>query len=161
MTLKTNLDDVRKTSNQLHQLNYGMRIIIVLLTLKLSRGDFYLGRICLFGTSLITLQREHSFQDFRRKMGAQLAKLAKRKEKGSGNHKEQAKRQIQADRQSSVENARRNGKERLKRKTLKELQRECPPGFRKFELEVGWQSIDEEIALQLWEDVFKPLYTFH
>ena len=94
-------------------------------------------------------------------MGAQLAKLAKRKEKGSSNHKEQAKRQIQEDRQSSVENARRSGKERLKRKTLKELQKECPPGFRKFELEVGWQSIDEEIALQLWEDVFKPLYTFH
>ena len=94
-------------------------------------------------------------------MGAQLAKLAKRKENGSGNHKEQAKRQIQEDRQSSVENARSYGKERLKRKTLKELQRKCPPGFRKFELEVGWQSIDEEIALQLWEDVFKPLYTFH
>ena len=47
-----------------------------------------------------------------------------------------------------------------KRKTLQELHMEPPPGFRKFEAEVDWKTIDEEIALQLWEDVFKPLYTF-
>ena len=47
-----------------------------------------------------------------------------------------------------------------RRKSLAELQIECPPGFKKFELEVNWQTIDEEIALQLWEDVYKPLYTF-
>ena len=47
-----------------------------------------------------------------------------------------------------------------KRKSLKELQLESPPGFKKFEIEINLETIDEEIALQLWEDVFKPLYTF-
>lgn len=47
-----------------------------------------------------------------------------------------------------------------KRKTLQELHMDPPPGFRKFESEVDWRTIDEEIALQLWEDVFRPLYTF-
>ena len=47
------------------------------------------------------------------------------------------------------------------KKRLKELQVESPPGFRKFESEVEWQRIDAEIALQLWEDVFKPMYTFY
>ena len=36
-----------------------------------------------------------------------------------------------------------------------------PPAFRKFESEVDWQNMDHDIALQLWEDVFKPLYTFY
>ncbi len=92
-----------------------------------------------------------------------MAKAAKRKEKGklfgnfaSGNQMKQANRQIH----TTVDNAQSSGEVRLKRKTLKELQKECPPGFRKFELEVGLESIDEEIALQMWEDVFKPLYTF-
>lgn len=47
-----------------------------------------------------------------------------------------------------------------KKKSLKELHIESPPGFKKFESEVPWETIDEDIALQLWEDVFKPLYTF-
>lgn len=47
-----------------------------------------------------------------------------------------------------------------RRKSLKELQIESPLGFQKFESEVPWQTIDEDIAMQLWEDVFKPLYTF-
>ncbi|KAL9964466.1 hypothetical protein ACROYT_G028112 [Oculina patagonica] len=100
-------------------------------------------------------------------MGANLAKATKRNEKGklvgnseSGNQMKQANRQIRADHRTTVDNAQSSGEVRLKRKTLKELQKECPPGFRKFELEVGLESIDEDIALQLWEDVFKPLYTF-
>ena len=48
-----------------------------------------------------------------------------------------------------------------KKKSLHELHMAPPPGFRKFESEVDWRTIDEDIALQLWEDVFKPLYTFH
>lgn len=44
--------------------------------------------------------------------------------------------------------------------TLRELKRDPPPGFRKFVSEVDWQTIDEEFAPQLWEDIFKPLYTF-
>lgn len=47
-----------------------------------------------------------------------------------------------------------------KRKALQELHMAPPPAFRKFEEEVDWKIIDEEIAPQLWEDVFKPLYTF-
>lgn len=47
-----------------------------------------------------------------------------------------------------------------KRKTLQELHLNPPLGFRKFESEVDWQTIDEGVALQLWEDVYKPLYTF-
>ncbi len=47
------------------------------------------------------------------------------------------------------------------KKTLQELHLNPPPAFRKFESEVDWRTIDEEIALQLWEDVFRPLYTFH
>ena len=43
---------------------------------------------------------------------------------------------------------------------LKKLQMESPPGFEKFDSEVDWQTIDPEISLKLWEDVFKPLYTF-
>ena len=48
----------------------------------------------------------------------------------------------------------------MKRKTLQELHMDPPPAFRKFESEVDWQNMDQDIALQLWEDVFKPLYTF-
>ena len=54
-----------------------------------------------------------------------------------------------------------NSGKRSAKTTLRELQRDPPPGFRKFESEVDWQTMDEEIALQLWEDVFKPLYTFY
>ena len=49
----------------------------------------------------------------------------------------------------------------MKKKTLQELHMDPPPGFRKFESEVDWQNMDEDIALQLWEDVFKPLHTFY
>ena len=64
----------------------------------------------------------------------------------------------EADEDISRSNQEGSGK---KRKTLQELHKNPPPGFRKFESEVDWRTIDEEIALQLWEDVFKPLYTFY
>lgn len=71
-------------------------------------------------------------------------------------------KQIRADRGSILDNdnSQSGADVTLKRKTLQELQKEGPPGFRKFELEVKWQTIDEDIALQLWEEVYKPLYTF-
>ena len=55
------------------------------------------------------------------------------------------------------------GKEeaKMKKKSLQELHMKPPPAFRKFESEVDWQNMDQDIALQLWEDVFKPLYTFY
>ena len=46
-----------------------------------------------------------------------------------------------------------------KTRSLQELHENPPPAFRKFEIEVPWRSIDEDIALQLW-DVYKALYTF-
>ena len=46
------------------------------------------------------------------------------------------------------------------KKSLHELQMESPPGFKEFDAKVDWRTLDEEIALQLWEDIFKPLYTF-
>ena len=48
-----------------------------------------------------------------------------------------------------------------KRLTLQELHKNPPLGFRKFESEMDWQTMDEEIALQLWEEVYKPIYTFY
>ena len=44
--------------------------------------------------------------------------------------------------------------------TLKDLKKARPPGFWKFETSLGSVNLDEELALQLWEDIFKPLYTF-
>ena len=44
--------------------------------------------------------------------------------------------------------------------TLKDLKKARPPGFRKFETSLGSVKLDDELALQLWEDIFKPLYTF-
>lgn len=104
------------------------------------------------------------------KMGACVAKPPKIEENGklvgnfrSGKKTKRAEKQIPADRDSTVDknNTRSSAEVPVKRKTLKELQIECPPGFRKFELEMKWQTIDEDIALQLWEDVYKPLYTFY
>ena len=98
-----------------------------------------------------------------------MAKPAETEESGklfgisqSGKKAGRKEKQTEADRGSFVDNNNtRNGAEAtVKRKTLQELHKEGPPGFRKFELEVKWQTIDEDIALQLWEDVYKPLYTF-
>ena len=44
--------------------------------------------------------------------------------------------------------------------TLEDLKRRRPPGFQKFEASLASLDLDEEIALELWEDIFKPLYTF-
>ena len=46
-----------------------------------------------------------------------------------------------------------------KNSRLQQLHVNPPPGFRKFESEVPWRTIDEELALQLWEGVFQPMYT--
>ena len=100
-----------------------------------------------------------------------MTKPAKTQESGntvgifrSGKKSKRKEKQTRADRGSIVDinnNTQSGAVVTGKRKTLKELQKEGPPGFRKFELEVKWQTIDEDIALQLWEDVFKPLYTFY
>ena len=108
------------------------------------------------------------------------AKLAKRKEaKNSfgnfpGDQADDSKKRSRQDRPDQNQNEESDGNgvgennsdgnseaSMKAKKRLKELQVECPLGFRKFELEVEWQTIDAEIALQLWEDVFKPMYTFY
>ena len=50
-----------------------------------------------------------------------------------------------------------------KKLTLEELRTRRPaPGFKEFEAALGSQNLDEEVALQLWEDIFKPLRSgFH
>ena len=68
----------------------------------------------------------------------------------SGKKAGRKERHACADRVSIVDNntdTRSGAEETVKRKTLQELQKECPPGFRKFELEVKRQTIDEDIAL--------------
>lgn len=110
------------------------------------------------------------YQHPRAKMGTYAAKPAKIEESGklfgnlrSGKDEKKGKKQIRAKSDSITDNncTRGTADVKVRRKTLKELQLESPPGFKKFEMEVKWQTIDEEIALQLWEDVFKPLYTFY
>ena len=44
-----------------------------------------------------------------------------------------------------------------KKLSLAELKKISPPGFQDFEAAIAWQELDEEIALLLWEDIFKPL----
>ncbi len=44
-----------------------------------------------------------------------------------------------------------------KRMSLEDLKRTSPPGFEEFETAVALKELDEEIALLLWEDIFKPL----
>lgn len=53
-----------------------------------------------------------------------------------------------------------DGSAKKKRKSLKELQMESPSGFKYFESKVHLETLDEETALQLWEDIFKPLLSF-
>ena len=47
-----------------------------------------------------------------------------------------------------------------KKMTLADLKQKNPPGFKKFQETVDSQMLNEEVALKLWEDIFKPLYTF-
>ena len=101
-------------------------------------------------------------------MGARIAKMKKREEQGNnlgGSLKSQLKMTKKRKEKSGEGGHRLNfkGSEEgnMKKKSLWELHMNPPPAFRKFESEVDWQNMDEDIALQLWEDVFKPLYTFY
>ena len=47
-----------------------------------------------------------------------------------------------------------------KKLTLEELKKLSPPGYKEFEAAVGSKDLDEETALQLWEDIFKSLDIF-
>ena len=58
-----------------------------------------------------------------------------------------------------TQNGLENKKER-KKLTLKQLQEKRPPGYKQFEASLGLQELDDELALKLWEDFFKPLSSF-
>ena len=47
-----------------------------------------------------------------------------------------------------------------KKLTLEELMKLSPPGYKEFEAAVGSKDLNEETALQLWEDIFKSLDIF-
>ena len=47
-----------------------------------------------------------------------------------------------------------------KKLTLEELKKLSPLGYKEFEAAVGSRDLDEETALQLWEDIFKSLDIF-
>lgn len=95
-------------------------------------------------------------------MGALITTLRKRKSsQAKGREKQRNRVRFSFDEGADDYNVQGNSEGSVKkRKSLKELQLESPPGFKKFETEVDLETVDEEIALQLWEDVFKPLYTF-
>lgn len=95
-------------------------------------------------------------------MGALVTRIRNRKtSRAKGKEKPRNQERFPVDDEVDDDNGCGNFEGSLtKRKSLKELQLESPPGFKKFEIEVNLETIDEEIALQLWEDVFKPLYTF-
>jgi len=98
-------------------------------------------------------------------MGAQTTKLDNKNQQGNqlGGSPKRRLKITKKRRPKPGKETDQLGKEEpnMKKNTLQELHMEPPPGFRKFESEVDWQNMDEDIALQLWEDVFKPLYTFY
>ena len=103
------------------------------------------------------------------KMGARTTKMEHRKKEGNhlgSSHQKRplkmAKKKIKKPDEGDVKmNFQGSDETQMKKKTLQELHMDPPPAFRKFESEVDWQNMDHGIALQLWEDVFKPLYTFY
>ena len=44
-----------------------------------------------------------------------------------------------------------------KKLSLEELKKMSPPGYQEFEAAVALNELNEDIALLLWEDIFKPL----
>ena len=50
-----------------------------------------------------------------------------------------------------------NSNQAKKKLSLEDLKRISPPGYKEFEAAVTLKDLDEEIALKLWEDIFKPL----
>lgn len=92
--------------------------------------------------------------------GSQLSSSTKKRFKSRG-FKITKKRRSQPSKERDHLNSQSNEEPKTKKLSLHELHLNPPPGFRKFESEVDWRDIDEDIAFQLWEDIFKPLYTFY
>ena len=89
-------------------------------------------------------------------MGACVTKITSRRsekrksfrETRSGNQKKTQDKYEGKDSRNNEEGeiSSQNSERRSAKTTLRELQRDPPPGFRKFESGVDWQSIDDEIA---------------
>ena len=75
-----------------------------------------------------------------------LALLDEQQETSSANDANKYDRNYPAHQDESKE------KHRL---ILEELKRQSPPGYEEFEAAVGSKGLDDETALQLWEDIFK------
>ena len=75
-------------------------------------------------------------------------------------HKRQQKSSTKKENSSGQSVACEENQERKKKLTLEELKKLSPPGYKEFEAAVGSKDLDEQTALQLWEDIFKPLDIF-
>ena len=104
------------------------------------------------------------------KMGTRFSKAANRREQGKelGDSQRSLRKISKKQKENPAKGAhgsnvpdKKGEKRTRKRLTLQELHNNPPLGFRKFESEMDWQNMDEEIALQMWEDVYKPTYTFY
>ena len=72
-------------------------------------------------------------------------------------HEEIASNQETHSKQTVEQGDRQWGRQKV---TLEELKSTSPPGYKRFEAAIGSQDLDEETALLLWEDIFKPLCSF-
>lgn len=72
-------------------------------------------------------------------------------------HEEIATNQETHSKQTVEQGDRQCGRQKV---TLEELKRTSSPGYKRFEAAIGSQDLDEETALLLWEDIFKPLCSF-
>ena len=75
-------------------------------------------------------------------------------------HKRQQKSSTKKENSSGQSVACEENQEKKKKLTLEELKKLSPPGYKEFEAAVGSKDLDEQTALQLWEDIFKPLDIF-
>lgn len=75
-------------------------------------------------------------------------------------HKRQQKSSTKKENSSGQSVAREENQGKKKKLTLEELKNLSPPGYKEFEAAVGSKDLDEQTALQLWEDIFKPLDIF-
>ena len=70
-----------------------------------------------------------------------------RKEGLSTDSQEPSQNSVQPDSESK-------GKQKLR---LEELKKKAPPGYKQFEAALRSLDVDEETALELWEDLFSKL----
>ena len=117
----------------------------VVITTELSRG---LGRrlSCYSMSQTVIVVKQESRADI-----PEIPEITRKRQQKSSTRNESSSGQ-------SVACEENQGKK--KKLTLAELKKLSPPGYKEFEAAVGSKDLDEQTALQLWEDIFKPLDTF-